>query len=51
MVTVVVYKPVTLTETIFMCIMQFITCGIFAYSVNVLGYILEDISKIKNEVK
>lgn len=51
MVTVVVYEPINLVEVCFMCVVQFITCGIFAYSINVLGIIMGDISKIRNEMK
>lgn len=47
MITVVVYDPVTIPETIISCVIFLLTTGIFGYSINVLGEIMNEIYRKK----
>lgn len=47
MLSVVVYYPETLTEIILFVFLLMSSCGLFAYSINILGNIIEEIQKPK----
>lgn len=49
MITVVVYDPVTIPEIIICCIIFLLTTGLFGYSINVLGEIMNEIYKTKKQ--
>ena len=43
--------PVTTLEKIYVIIVTLISCGVFAYAVNAIGYIIQDMTKKSTEFK
>lgn len=42
MITVIIYFPETVFETLFFIFLMMTVTGVFAYSINILGAIVED---------
>lgn len=45
MMTVIIYFPQTVIETIFFVCLMINVTGVFAYSINILGTIIEDMQR------
>lgn len=49
MITVVIYMPISIPETIFSCLVFQTTTGIFGYSINILQEIMNEMYRKKKE--
>lgn len=43
--------PITLTEKIFVMNMTFISCGVFAYSLNTISRIISEVSQRRSKLR